>query len=95
MTALRLIEAAADAGLTIRVRDDRLVIRGPRSATDLVQQLLAHKAEVIAALCSVCHNPVGTAAQAGGFTTHPGCDTDADTADRHRAYLGLMQGDRA
>ncbi len=44
-----LLQAAA-AGLRIRVDGDRLVVRGPHAAEDIARQLLAHKAQVIAAL---------------------------------------------
>jgi hypothetical protein len=50
MDGLTLLEKARSAGLTVVVRGDKLVIRGPRRAGPLAEQLLAHKAEVIDAL---------------------------------------------
>jgi hypothetical protein len=39
-------------------------------------------------VCSTgCGVPLHPAAAAGGFTTHPGCDDQADTLTRHRAYI--------
>jgi hypothetical protein len=37
---------AADAGLTIRIDNDRLVVRGPRCAAPIARQVLAQKALV-------------------------------------------------
>src|SRR5262249_34737413 len=50
MDGLTLLAQARSAGLTVRVRGDKLVIRGPRRAGPLAEQLLARKAEVIDAL---------------------------------------------
>src|SRR5262245_58417074 len=50
MDGLTLLEQARSAGLTVSVRGDKLVIRGPRRAGPLAEQLLAHKGEVIDAL---------------------------------------------
>lgn len=45
-----LLHEAHDVGLTVRVEGDRLVVRGPRSAEMLAQQLLDRKPEVLTAL---------------------------------------------
>ncbi|MDP9355895.1 MAG: hypothetical protein M3R02_11570 [Chloroflexota bacterium] len=45
-----LLIDAARAGLEVRVDEDRLVVRGPRSAEDLALRLLDQKAEVVATL---------------------------------------------
>src|SRR5262245_7115820 len=50
MDGLTLLEQARSAGLTVVVQGDKLVIRGPRRAGPLAEQLLAHKGEVIDAL---------------------------------------------
>jgi hypothetical protein len=46
-----LVEARC-SGLTVQVEGERLVVRGPRSATAVATQLLARKAEVLASLTS-------------------------------------------
>lgn len=50
MDGLTLLEQARSAGLTVTVQGDKLVIRGPRRAGPLAEQLLARKGEVIDAL---------------------------------------------
>jgi hypothetical protein len=50
MDGMTLLEQAHLAGLTVIVQGDKLVIRGPRRAGPLAEQLLAHKGEVIDAL---------------------------------------------
>ena len=55
MDGLELLSQARAAGLTIRVEGAKLVVRGPRSAATLAQELLEHKAEILALL----DRPVG------------------------------------
>ncbi len=50
MGAVSLLQEAASAGLTVRVDGDRLVVRGPKSASVIAERLLDRKAEVIEAL---------------------------------------------
>ena len=50
MVSLDLISEARDAGLTITVDGDLLVIRGPKSAASLARRLIDSKAEVLALL---------------------------------------------
>jgi hypothetical protein len=52
MDGLTLLGEARAAGLEIKVEGDRLVVRGPRSAAPLAEQLLSMKHEVIALLGS-------------------------------------------
>jgi hypothetical protein len=47
-----LVRHAQSAGLHISVNGDQLVVRGPRSAADLAQQVLARKQDVMALLIS-------------------------------------------
>lgn len=47
---MTLLERARSAGLTVAVRGDKLVIRGPRRAGPLAEMLLAHKGDVLRAL---------------------------------------------
>jgi hypothetical protein len=50
MDGLTLLEEARGAGLRVAAEGDRLVIRGPKTAEPVARRLLAHKAEVLAAL---------------------------------------------
>src|SRR5262249_13793708 len=50
MVGLTLLEQARSAGLTVTVQGDKLVIRGPRRARHLAEQLMARKGEIIDAL---------------------------------------------
>ena len=50
MVGLKLLLEARVAGLKVRAEEDRLVVRGPRSAEKLAHRLLEHKAEVVAAV---------------------------------------------
>ncbi len=50
MGAVSLLQEAAAAGLSVHVEGDRLVVRGPKSASAIAECLLDHKAEVIEAL---------------------------------------------
>jgi len=50
MDGMTLLEQARLAGLTFTVRGDKLVIRGPRRASHVAEQLLAHKGEIIQAM---------------------------------------------
>jgi hypothetical protein len=50
MVGVTLLVEAQAAGLTVSAEDDRLVIRGPKSAEPLALRLLAQKAEVLRAL---------------------------------------------
>ena len=50
MDGLNLLVEAQAAGLTVVVDDGQLRIRGPSSAGQLVQRLIEHKADVLAAL---------------------------------------------
>lgn len=44
---LRLVGKAKQAGLTLKVVGDKLVIRGPKSEEELAQEMLDYKAEII------------------------------------------------
>ena len=50
MGAVTLLQEAEAAGLTVRVEGDRLVVRGPKSASAIAERLLDHKAEVLKVL---------------------------------------------
>lgn len=50
MDAVALLGQAKNAGLTVIADADRLVVRGPRSAAPIVEQLRYHKPEVLIAL---------------------------------------------
>ena len=50
MDSLTLLEQARSAGLVVMVRNDKLVVRGPRQLGALAEQLLSHKTEVLNAL---------------------------------------------
>jgi hypothetical protein len=50
MDGLTLLEQARTAGLTLIVQGGKLVIRGPRRADRLAEQLLARKGEILDAL---------------------------------------------
>ncbi len=53
MGAVSLLQEAEAAGLSVRVDGDRLVVRGPKSASAIAERLLDRKAEVIEALSAV------------------------------------------
>ena len=50
MEGISLLAEAKTAGLTVRLENGQLVIRGPRKAARIAHRLLAHKGQVIAAL---------------------------------------------
>jgi hypothetical protein len=50
MDRLTLLATARAAGLAVYAAGERLVVRGPRSAGGLAQELIARKAEVLALL---------------------------------------------
>ncbi len=50
MGAVNLLQEATAAGLVVRVDGERLVVRGPKSASAIAERLLDYKAEVIEAL---------------------------------------------
>lgn len=57
MDGIPLLRQARSAGLTVLAQGDKLVVRGPRRAGPLVEQLLAHKAEILDALFLETINP--------------------------------------
>jgi hypothetical protein len=50
MDGLTLLDRAREAGLTLGLEGDLLVIEGPRRAEAIARELLAHKAEIVALL---------------------------------------------
>jgi hypothetical protein len=50
MDGMTLLKQARSAGLTVLFQGDKLVIRGPRRAGPLAEQLLAYKHRIIEAL---------------------------------------------
>jgi hypothetical protein len=54
MDGVSLLAQARAAGLTVGAVGDRLVIRGPRGGAPIAENLLAHKALVLAALRTAC-----------------------------------------
>lgn len=50
MDSLTLLRAAAALGLRVHAEGERLVARGPKSASDLARHVLAHKPEVMTVL---------------------------------------------
>jgi hypothetical protein len=63
MDSLTLLEQARSAGLTVIVRNDKLVVRGPRQFSALAEQLLSHKTEVLNALALESFRPADLPAQ--------------------------------
>jgi hypothetical protein len=53
MDSLTLLTVAREAGLTVRVDGDKLIVRGPRAAEALALQVLEHKAEVVRAMAGI------------------------------------------
>ena len=61
-TVMMLLERAWQAGLRACAEGDKLVVRGPKHAAELAEQLLEHKTEVLALLqqppvCRQCGRP--------------------------------------
>jgi hypothetical protein len=52
MTAVELLAEARAAGLRVNVQDGRLVVRGPRSASETANRLLARKDDIKALLAA-------------------------------------------
>jgi hypothetical protein len=52
MDGVKLLAKARSAGLTVEADGDRLVIKGPKGAKAMVQELTEHKAAVLLALAS-------------------------------------------
>jgi hypothetical protein len=50
MDSLVLLRQARDAGLRVEAAGDKLLIRGPKRAEQVVKLLAEHKAEVLAVL---------------------------------------------
>jgi hypothetical protein len=63
---IELLNSARDAGLIWQQDGDRLLVRGPRFAVDIAEQLIARKAEVFASITppspefvsEVTYNPI-------------------------------------
>jgi hypothetical protein len=53
MDVVGLLRRAAEAGLAVTTEGDRLVVRGPRAAESLAQELIRNKPAVMAALSRV------------------------------------------
>src|SRR5437867_414014 len=52
MDLLDLFAEARSAGLTVTADDDRLIVRGPKSAERYALELLAHKVEILSILAA-------------------------------------------
>ncbi len=57
MDGVDLILEAESVGLTVRAVGDKIVIRGPKSAGDIAQKLIANKPLVMAALRELAAPP--------------------------------------
>jgi hypothetical protein len=57
MDGLILVQEARRSGLTLIVEGDRLSIHGPQTAEPIARLVVAHKAEVMAALAQHALNP--------------------------------------
>ena len=55
MDALALLRRAQEVGLCVEVAGDKLMVRGPKHAEQIVRLLADHKAEVLAALADTAH----------------------------------------
>jgi hypothetical protein len=62
MDGLMLLVEAQSAGLEVLADRERLIVRGPKEAAAAAARLLAHKAEVLAALTSTAGSTPGAAA---------------------------------
>lgn len=47
MDSLSLLNRARAAGLSIRIKDNTLIVRGPRRAESIAKELLAHKQDIM------------------------------------------------
>jgi hypothetical protein len=56
MDALALLQRAKEAGLCVEAAGDKLKVRGPKQAEQVVKLLAEHKLEVLAALAKVAHD---------------------------------------
>lgn len=82
MDGLSLLCQARSAGLEVQAKDGKLVIRGPRRAESIANELLARKIEIMPLLARsacVCNPPpsqaeYGAMAQAGCGPDHERCD---------------------
>lgn len=86
MDALDLLTNAYAAGLTVHVDDgDRLLVRGPRSAASVVEQIRQHKADMLAVLkaqISCMQEPLATAP---GEPPEQALDAPDETLDQAEA----------
>ena len=55
MDALALLRRAQEVGLCVEVAGDKLMVRGPKHAEQVVKLLADHKAEVLAALADTAY----------------------------------------
>lgn len=77
MGGVELLRQAQKAGLTVCAEGDRLKIKGPKKLSGLVQQLIDHKSEILAAL-----TPSGPTCDLAESTTDAGAG--AKTAETPR-----------
>lgn len=95
MDGLALLDEARQAGLTVAVQGDRLIVRGPRRAELLAKRLLDRKVEIIAVLevgrpdldsvggpgCSQCGATRTDRVQGGGIRSEAKGPPDGDGRD--------------
>src|SRR4051812_13882959 len=94
MGVLNLLEAARSSGLTVDVRDGRLVIRGPQSAGPLVEVLVSRKDEVIDALCG-CDVVAPPISEAGPTDWPASWADDFDRIATENERIGYPPGEAA
>ena len=87
MGGIDLLKRAADAGLTVTRNGDRLVIQGPKSASAIVKELIAHKPEVLDALETPEVAALVVKRPARQITQRPAPFVDSDLLDSIMSYL--------
>jgi hypothetical protein len=84
----RLLAEAEAAGLSVRVEGEKLVVRGPRKAEELVRVILRRKAEVMAWLASSARDrPCSTAVAQDQLPSPP------EAADERQLLVLMPNGD--
>ncbi len=72
MDGVKLLKQARLAGISVELHDGRLAIKGPKSATAIVKELLQAKAEVLAALTPAAEPAVAQQSVVTGTTPSGG-----------------------
>src|SRR5437763_13218986 len=91
MGGMMLLDRARAAGLSIAIKGDRLVVRGPRRAEPIVRELMDRKAEILGLLVEV-PEPAPPSATPDPANLDPTNWAEALRAKESRQSVVFLQG---